>query len=322
MLYQVNYSFQFPIRLIYGYLNSPNEKIQLPTAFPAKTEWGEMLECTNFAVQNVKDLNLEISWISIKTGRTFYFRGPLNLSTQIINNNEITLLIGLGPSGEIAIWLNHEFQRILFLYAKGIEITEKITDDMISKANFINSAGKHIESISELCEDDITKFCLNIGLESESNCHDFLSNKMKRFNYRYCLKKISSTYSIYEWLSDTTYCKFNNSYVEHYHLAAKPIKLAVEWNDYDDSYSIYFWLNEDAMTRVFENFYGAHPDTKTDFIIRIDAENKIYELALYRYGLKEPLVIPVDVYQLLVFKNKFEDYRSDNYNQEQGAWIW
>ena len=57
-------------------------------------------------------------------------------------------------------------------------------------------------------------------------------------------------------------------------------------------------------------------------LVSVNAENKKYELALYRYGLKEPQVIPEDVYQLLVFKNKFEDYRSDNYNQERGAWIW
>ena len=63
-------------------------------------------------------------------------------------------------------------------------------------------------------------------------------------------------------------------------------------------------------------------DTKTDFIIRIDSEKRKYELALFRQGLKEPQIIPEDAYQLLVFKNKFEDYRSDNYNQERGAWIW
>ena len=60
----------------------------------------------------------------------------------------------------------------------------------------------------------------------------------------------------------------------------------------------------------------------TDFMIRIDSEKNKYELALYRYGLKEPQVISESAYQLLVFKNKFEYYRSENYNQPRGAWIW
>ena len=101
-----------------------------------------------------------------------------------------------------------------------------------------------------------------------------------------------------------------------------PHNISIKWKCYKKEYSAYFWFEEEPIREVFDKFYGAHPDTKTDFIIRIDAENKKYELALYRYGLKEPQIVSEDVYQLLVFKNKFEDYRSDNYNQERGAWIW
>lgn len=99
--------------------------------------------------------------------------------------------------------------------------------------------------------------------------------------------------------------------------------IKIKWNDNNNNdYYAFYWMCVYNITEIFERFYGAHPDTKTDFIIRIDAENKKYELALYRQGLKEPQIIPEDAYQLLVFKNKFEDYRSDNYNQERGAWIW
>ena len=81
-------------------------------------------------------------------------------------------------------------------------------------------------------------------------------------------------------------------------------------------------MDENLKIDLFRRFYGAHPETKADFIIRIDPENKKYELALYRQGLKEPVVIPESAYQMIVFKNKFEDYRSANYNQPRGAWIW
>ena len=107
-----------------------------------------------------------------------------------------------------------------------------------------------------------------------------------------------------------------------FHESVIPQNLLLSWHIGKSEYSAYFWFEEEPIREVFDKFYGAHPDTKTDFIIRIDAENKKYELALYRYGLKEPQIISEDVYQLLVFKNKFEDYRSDNYNQERGAWIW
>lgn len=108
----------------------------------------------------------------------------------------------------------------------------------------------------------------------------------------------------------------------NYHKTGKPSKLALQWQAKKSEYMAFFMFDSIRISKIFNRFYGAHPDTKTDFIIRIDAEKRKYELALYRYGLKEPQIIPEDVYQLLVFKNKFEDYRSENYNQERGAWIW
>lgn len=89
-----------------------------------------------------------------------------------------------------------------------------------------------------------------------------------------------------------------------------------------DSILLHIYFNEDVVFDVIKKTYGAHSDTKTDFIIRIDTKNKKYELALFRQGLKEPVVIPESAYQLIVFKNKFEDYRSENYKQPRGAWIW
>lgn len=83
-----------------------------------------------------------------------------------------------------------------------------------------------------------------------------------------------------------------------------------------------FKLNDEEIQSVFDRFYGAHPETKTDIMIWIDSEKKKFELALYRYGLKEPQIINESTYQLIVFKNKFEYFRSENYDQPRGAWIW
>ena len=127
---------------------------------------------------------------------------------------------------------------------------------------------------------------------------------------------------IEESLFDGTYDKLHDDGLLKYHEAGKPKKLAIKWQIDKSEYSAYFWFDNEKICSIFERFYGVHPDTKTDFIVRIDAEKKKYELSLFRQGLKEPLVIPEEAYQLLVFKNKFEDYRSKNYNQERGAWVW
>lgn len=198
------------------------------------------------------------------------------------------------------------------------------------------------KDISEICKKYIHRYK---DVESNLNKHglphsNLFNNYMKQFTCRYVIiferwdahDELWTEYEItnnkpkfdgIEMVSyDGTFDKQNDGTLFKYHQAGKPKKLAIKWHIGKSKYFAYFWFEEEPIREVFDEFYGAHPDTKTDFIIRIDAENKKYELALYRYGLKEPQVIPENVYQLLVFKNKFEDYRSDNYNQERGAWIW
>ena len=196
--------------------------------------------------------------------------------------------------------------------------------------------------LSEYCESYNKQFYSSDEIKKQTHSLNFFlfDSYMKQFTYRYLAlfekwKKDDEEWEKYaendnvpvfeyieESLYDGTHDKLHDGGLMKYHQAGKPKKLCVEWHIGKSEYSAYFWFEDERIREVFDRFYGAHPDTKTDFIIRIDAEKRKYELALYRYGLKEPQVIPEDVYQLLVFKNKFEDYRSDNYNQERGAWIW
>jgi len=137
---------------------------------------------------------------------------------------------------------------------------------------------------------------------------------------------------IEEALYDGTHDKLHDGGLMKYHEAGEPKKLKVQFHVGGETeegkkrplqeYTAYFWFEDERIRDVFDRFYGAHPNTKTDFIIKIDSERNKYQVAMYRYGLKEPMVLADDVYQLIVFRNKFECYRSDNYNQPRGAWIW
>lgn len=149
---------------------------------------------------------------------------------------------------------------------------------------------------------------------------------MKRYVFRF-MPVVYGNYeiditSIKEMLKDGSILKLDEEKIFKYQEVAVPQKISFDFLMEADEYQGYFWFEDYLLVEQFSRFYGAHPETKTDFIIRIDAENKKYELALYRQGLKEPVAIPPSAYQLIVFKNKFEDYRSENYNQPRGAWIW
>lgn len=127
---------------------------------------------------------------------------------------------------------------------------------------------------------------------------------------------------IEETLYDGTHDKLHDEGLIHYHEGGKPKKMILKWNAKKTEFIASFKLNDEEIQSVFDRFYGAHPETKTDIMIWIDSEKKKFELALYRYGLKEPQIINESTYQLIVFKNKFEYFRSENYDQPRGAWIW
>ena len=326
MKYQANYKYQYPIRLLYGFLNVDGENHQIPVAFPAKTDWGEIIPDEKFVIKTGEDIYIELGWTAIQINQTYYYRAKLPIPSEVIRSSLFTLIIGLGNLGEIALWLYNDTKNILLLYTHGVNISDKVTDDMISKVHFIDMHGNHIKSLEELCKNDLLLFNDYKQLNTINvNC---IENRMKRYSYRYDIK-IKQTHEniiVSDFLFDGTFDKISTNELCSYHEAGKVRRLLISWLMRDtedvDEFTAYFWFNEEEITKIFERFYGAHPETKTDFIIRIDAENKKYELALYRQGLKEPVVIPKSAYQLIVFKNKFEDYRSENYDQPRGAWIW
>ena len=159
---------------------------------------------------------------------------------------------------------------------------------------------------------------------------------MKKYAYRYVFifggggergmagggRGEASLVCVEEQLSDGTHDKLNDGTLLRYHEAAKPRRLAVKWRVGKDGYAAYFWFCGDSLQELFGRFYDAHPDTRADFIIRIDAERGGCRLSLFRYGLPQPLAVPEEAYELIVFKNRLELCRSANYSQGRGAWIW
>ena len=316
-----------PVELVYGLIYTEGDILEIPQKHPFKGEWGTvespcMADCEPASFP----LALEICYLSISQ-QTFYTAQivfPDGLFEMMWMPEFNYILFGMAPNGKIVVWLSGEKKSIMLLSIQA----EKTEMDMTDVSPFATSTS-------------VEEFCSQYKLVQKKNEHlnvDMFDVYTKQYNYRFCIQVNNAFLEsgkerhekdllvhveyIEESLYDGTHDKLHDGGLMKYHQAGKPKKLRVEWHIGKSEYSAYFWFEDERIREVFDRFYGAHPDTKTDFIIRIDAEKRKYELALYRYGLKEPQVIPEDVYQLLVFKNKFEDYRSENYNQERGAWIW
>ncbi len=315
---------------------SPENHIELPKLKACKSEWGQKTN-TSFMEDGCTEFPIKIELIYLSYSECEFYSINSSLSTNIIRNfcnkYDSEIIIGLSPYGNVAVWIHSHNKSIIVNWLKG-EIAEIKMSDFHPYISHI--------SIKDYCS-----YYINNDPHVKNNLEkhglpprNLFDNYMKQFTYRYLpiygkWNKEEEKWMKYEEdetepefeyieeaLYDGTHDKLHDDGLLKYHQAGKPKKLAVKWHIKKSEYTAYFWFEDERIREVFDKFYGAHPDTKTDFIIRIDAEKRKYELALYRYGLKEPQIIPEDVYQLLVFKNKFEDYRSDNYNQDRGAWIW
>lgn len=301
---------EYPIKFLKIALNSgDNSADDIVIPLDSTVNWGIPLYIIGNDVIITKVLLL---WYSISNNKYYYINRIVNIPIE----NDVIRSFGVFPNGLFAIWSFCERTSKLLFSSKAYDITNYMMDLIKTKGYdlIVNSESLDIPiSFDKDMQQFLYRYLILFEKwdDFDENWQSFIEEEfLSEFDY------------IEESLCDGTFDKLHDGGLMNYHEAGKPKKLAIKWHIKKSEYTAYFWFEDDEIRAIYDRFYGAHPETKTDFMIRIDSEKNKYELALYRYGLKEPQVISESAYQLLVFKNKFEYYRSENYNQPKGAWIW
>lgn len=298
----------YPVNILTcSLIDKDNCAINMVGPLDIETYWGIPVYMSSGGTDGT--FQIKSIWFSAIDKKFFYYNKQIVLANPIKG-----ILLGYFPYGYIVIWEFIDKKSSLICHGFAHDITDYICE---LKDEIKRLVCTHESSIisSNLYFNQFT-YRYQLLFETWNEGKEVKWQKYKEDEIKPGFEYIE------ESLFDGTFDKLHDDGLLKYHSAGKPKKLAIKWHIKKSEYTAYFWFEDEKICSIFERFYGAHPDTKTDFIIRIDAEKKKYELALFRQGLKEPQIIPEDAYQLLVFKNKFEDYRSDNYNQERGAWIW
>lgn len=343
----------YPTDTFFGLLwLDKDDAMEIPKKYPFQGEWGHPVSChlmnrEGFPVPQ----KLDLVWLSIVERKFYSIEKLLSVNSLEellgIKDDESGeqryeyIVVGMAPYGGVALWAHGSKKSVLMNWFQAEPIQVDMKDFMPLNPTL---------TLDENCDfyishDERVRENLEVnGLPPR----DLFDRYMQQFCYRHLVmfdrwdedeerwvkfeldeegqpvdgQPLPEFDFIEEALWDGTHDKLHDGGLLHYHMAGKPKKLALEWHIKKSQYSAYLWFDDELIRSAFEKFYGTHRDTKVDFIIRIDAEKKKYELALYRYGLKEPVVIGEDAYQMIVFKNKFEHYRSENYDQPRGAWIW
>ncbi len=335
----------FPTDTFFGLLwYDKDEALEIPKKHPYKGEWGQpisthLLEREEYPIPGM----LDMVWLSI-VERKFYSlveKLPAKKIEELFEQKDEEsgeaifehIVVGMAPYGGVAVWTHGFKKSVLVAWMQAEEANVEMKDFMPLNPTV---------TLDENCDFYINNDPrVKENLEKNGQPPRHLYDKyMQQFTYRYLPifehwdeeneewqeyveeETLPELDYIEETLFDGTHDKLHDGGLMNYHQAGKPKKLSVKWHIKKSEYTAYFWFEDEEIREIFDRFYGAHPDTKTDFMIRIDSDKKKFELALFRYGLKEPVVISESAYQLIVFKNKFEYFRSENYNQPRGAWVW
>ncbi len=326
---------RFPAAPFFGLLWLDNDKensLAFPVDYPLAGKWGEIISQSEpITGNNQCPKYVSACWLSLREERFYFYEAEINrekLEKVLAELGETggnpTFIIGLGGMGMFALWLQSEKKSCIVQSGSGQTTYVPMRQFLpvrpdIDKKSFCNMA----LAKTDVCFSDIDYY--NVANCMKQYCYRCYTD-YKKFDDGNWTDLDEKTISELDWIEisciDGTFDKTRKGGLLQYNTAGIPDRMTVQFHKKKQFHTAYFFLETQEMIEVFHKFYGAHPETKTDFIIRIDAENKKYELTLYRQGLKEPVAIPESAYQLIVFKNKFEDYRSKNYNQPRGAWIW
>lgn len=334
----------FPTESFFGNLMwSEDDGISVPYCCPFADEWGKPVSMHVYEEKESPIPSyLDMIWLSLAENKFYSIEEKLpteDLEESFQELDEATgdslyyyMIVGMAPYGRIALWVhgNKKAKLVAWMQAEetDVDMEDFCPSTRLSRDEYVNMMLNSVPEANENLEKN--------GLPSR----DLFDRYMQQFTYKHVVmfghwdeeKKEWKEYEesevrpgfdyIEEALFDGTHDKLHDGGLMEYHQAGKPKKLALQWHVKKSDYSAYLWFDDIKIRDAFEQFYIQNPDAKMDFSIHIDPEKNKYQIALTCAASEEPIIVEEDAYQIIVFKSKFERYRSKNYNQPRGAWIW
>lgn len=310
---------------------------------PICREWG--LPSMTWLLDGIPpmDHSIEMIWLSgaekkfytVKQELTIEILDELMATADVITGKLIynQMVIGTSPYGGLSIWIYgvKKSRLIRWEHAKETQIDMQ---DILP----LNSS----VTVEELCCSFVNNNQYDDWGHNNNRLppRDLFDRYMQQFSYRYVVEfghwdeenegwkpyeedevKPELDY-IEEALYDGTHDKLHDGGLMDYHQAGKPKKQALQWHIKKSEYTAYLWFDDMKIRAAFEAFYHDYPEAEMDFSFRIDPQKNKYQILFNCRDAEQPIPLNESAYQMIVFKSKFEYYRSNNYSQPRGAWIW
>ena len=224
-------------------------------------------------------------------------------------------VIGIAPFGGIAVWMRSGTKQVLLHWFKA-EPTPAPgflgEDESVMDEEEMPFTSSYIEKCMRQCD------FRYIPLEEYWDGKEWISYDKNNLYYDdFDVDDVSQK------CLDGTFARPANLTFLDFNKSGLPSHLAVFWHEARTAYEAYYWINSYAIIQLFDDIAQADRNTKFDVLVRIDTRANQYELAFRKADILTSLyILPPDSYELLVFRNDHQYYKSQNYNQEDGAWDW
>lgn len=331
----------YPIDIFYGYfVGDDNIRNEIVVEKCIGANWGELrntvsIDDSKFSIPN----RLFLHWISFVEKCMYDI--DVDLPQKEIEDRWLdsksggykNIVIGLAPWGQLAVWLYGYKKSSLILWTRGR--LHKWEDEHEEFYLYKCSLSNYCEKIlSE--HPDIKEYIDKNGMPSAS----LFDQYMRQYEYRIlpifgrwnadekewgeyedndAIPQLDYIEAIH---TDGTRDRTRTDFLMQYHEAGRPQKLALCWQIGKGEFNAYVWFDERKSCEIFEQFNASHPGIKADLLFHADPEANHYEWLLYGQELEEPFVVAEDAYEMIIFRNRYEHYRTENYSQPKGAWIW
>ncbi len=324
----------------------PDEALEVPKRYPYSGKWGEIIS-THLLDEDLFPMpyNIDMVWLSI-VERQFYSLEadlPTERMEQLWQQSDPEsgepqfshIVVGMAPYGQAAVWLRGFNKSVLVSWLQGEPTEVDMADFMPTNPAvtldencdfYINNDAYVRENLEQnglpprgLFDRMMAQYCYRIVPLFE---HWQPNEEEQWRRYADDEERVPEVDHIFISRCDGTHHKIADDSLTRHHTAGRPERIAVAWHAGKSEWTAYLWLDESLTAPLFERFYGTHHDTRMDLMLHFDPEQRHYELAMFRYGLAKPMQIPPECWQIIVFKNQFEHYRSENYDRPTAAWQW
>jgi uncharacterized protein YegP (UPF0339 family) len=264
-------------------------------------------------------------WLSMVENQFYSIQAPLpkekidSLLAEIEKSDGLklnTLVAGMAPYGRVAVWLAGVGFRteVAWLqgeptevdmkdFAPGVEMSQKEYVD--EELNMLNSCREAVENLRKNGLPDPMLF----------------ERYHQRFNYRFT-PKFENEEAVFTGMELYYYNgELNEKNCGEHALnanRAKPYKIVFDWRVGETKYSGYFWTDEQKIIDTFADFYDTKAQQEGNFIIEVKKSNTEFRFLLETGSTVTE--IPIGDMHYIIFKDKIECYRSDNYNRPEGGW--